>query len=120
MEMPKASKGAVERFHRLAPSAENVQQKLVFGHPAAFVNGNMFFGVFGDQLFVRLSEEGAADAESAAGGKPFEPMAGRPMRGYVVLPDKIWDHPEQSKRWIAKSLAFARDLPAKKAKKARK
>jgi len=28
----------------------------VFGYPCAFVNGNMFAGLFQTELFVRLSE----------------------------------------------------------------
>jgi len=29
----------------------------MFGNQAAFVNGDMFAGLFGDRLFVRLSDE---------------------------------------------------------------
>jgi TfoX/Sxy family transcriptional regulator of competence genes len=118
MKMPKVAAPAVERFRALASAIPSVEQKLVFGQPAAFVNGNMFFGVFGDQLFVRLSEADTEEARDSVGGRPFEPMAGRPMRGYTVLPSGVWADPKRARQWVERSLQFAQSLPSKKARRA--
>ena len=34
----------------------NCDYKKMFGYPAYFLNGNMFVGVHGDKLFLRLSD----------------------------------------------------------------
>jgi hypothetical protein len=54
----------------------------------------------------------------AEGGGPFEPMAGRPMREYVVLPP-AWreDEPHRVREWVARSLDHAEELPPKQPKK---
>jgi TfoX/Sxy family transcriptional regulator of competence genes len=64
---------------------------MMFGGPAYFVNGNMFAGVLGEQLMVRLDADDRAELLDAdPGAVPFEPMPGRPMREYVTLPESIW------------------------------
>jgi TfoX/Sxy family transcriptional regulator of competence genes len=116
MEMPKPDPAAERQFEQLRPDQPNVTSRKVFGHPAAFVNGNMFFGVFGPELFVRLSDRDSVAAASVPGFRPFEPMPGRPMRGYLVLPTAVRAKPVEARRWIRRSLEFASGLPPKKAK----
>jgi hypothetical protein len=67
-------------------------------------------------LFVRVPEEGRAQL-LAEGGADFEPMPGRPMKGYVLLPPGWRERPEPARRWIDRSLEFAAGLPAKEGKK---
>ena len=86
----------------------------MFGSVAAFVTGQMFMGLFADELFVRLGEADR-DAARAAGAGVLEPMPGRPMREYVTLPD--WrTRPDSVREWAATSLDYALSLPPKKAK----
>ena len=56
----------------------------MFGNLGAFVEGNMFLGLLGADIGVKLDQAGQRDL-AAAGGGPFGP-AGRPMGGYVSLP----------------------------------
>src|SRR5258708_18208707 len=83
--MRKPSDEAKAAFSKLVPDEPAVTLKPMFGQLSAFVNGNMFCGIFGDELMVRLP-----DAEIAAvktqGGRDFEPMAGHKMGGYVIVP----------------------------------
>jgi TfoX/Sxy family transcriptional regulator of competence genes len=83
--MPKPSEEAKAAFTRLVPGGPTVTLRPMFGNLAAFVNGNMFAGLFGEELFVRLPDEESAKVKSQ-GGHDFEPMAGRAMKGYVVVP----------------------------------
>ncbi len=87
----------------------------MFGNLGAFVNGNMFMGLFGSDIGVKLSP---ADQESvrAAGGGDFGP-AERPMGGYVSLPASA--EPEQTSEWIAAALTHVAAFPPKKPKAAK-
>ena len=111
--MPKADPAAVKEYQRLLATTPGAVERPMFGQPAAFVGGNMFLGVFGDQVFVRLGEADRA-AAGAAGATPFEPMAGRPMREYVVLPPKLLNDRKAAEGWAARSLKYALGLPPKK------
>jgi TfoX/Sxy family transcriptional regulator of competence genes len=114
--MPRPSQEAKSAFRALVPEDPAVATRPMFGNLAAFVNGNMFAGLFGEDLFVRLAEEEQAAVIEQGGGK-FEPMAGRAMKGYVTLPGSWRSEPGVAEGWIARSLAFARALPPKQAKK---
>jgi prolipoprotein diacylglyceryltransferase len=45
--------------------------------------------------------------------KQFEPMPGRVMREYVVVPKVLLNAPEQLRAWVEKSLTYVSSLPAK-------
>ena len=119
MKMPKPSEGAKERFSGLVPDDPNITLRPMFGNLAAFVNGNMFAGLFGDGLFVRLPDA-EAEAVIKKGGKWFEPMAGHRMSGYVMVAAD-WQHkPATATPLIARALTLTRAMPAKAKKLAAK
>jgi len=115
----KPSDDLKDAFRALVPAEEGVTVRPMFGHIAAFMNGNMFTGLFGDGLFVRAKD---ADRDSilASGGEDFAPMPGRPMNGYVMLPGN-WrsDEPGTRKR-IDRALAVTSELPPKQPKARKK
>ena len=113
---PKPDPETRAAFEELVPDDLRVVVRPMFGNLAAFVNGNMFTGLFGGDLFVRLPEDGRAELMEA-GGSPFEPMPGRGMKEYVVLPSDWRDRPAESVGWIDRSLDWAGELPAKQPKK---
>jgi TfoX/Sxy family transcriptional regulator of competence genes len=117
--MPKPSEAAKAAFSKLVPDEPAVTLKPMFGNLSAFVNGNMFCGLFGEDLFVRLP-----DSESVAvkkqGGRDFEPMAGHAMKGYVVVPASWQSKPAPAVALIKRSLELTRAMPAKAAKKTAK
>jgi TfoX/Sxy family transcriptional regulator of competence genes len=111
--MPKPSEAAKDRFHALVPDDPTVTTRPMFGNLAAFAGDQMFFGLFGDALFVRLGDDERA-ALMAEGASQLEPMPGRPMREYVVLPPAMVDDEQQARAWIQRSLTYAAGLPPKK------
>jgi TfoX/Sxy family transcriptional regulator of competence genes len=113
--MPKSSGDSAAAFAKLVPDDPAVTARQMFGNPAAFVNGNLFTGLFGDDLFVRVSDDEGARLR-AAGGSDFAPMPGRPMKGYTTLPSGWAADTENTRRWIAISLEWSRTLPAKSAR----
>jgi TfoX/Sxy family transcriptional regulator of competence genes len=116
MKMPRPSEEAKAAFSKLVPDEPAVTLKPMFGQPSAFVNGNMFCGIFGEELMVRLPEA-EIDAVKRQGGRDFEPMAGHKMSGYVIVPGDWRAKPAPASALIKKALAHARAMPAKAAKK---
>ena len=117
-KMPKPDEASKAFFQSVVPERPDVRVKPMFGNLAAFVNGNMFMGIFGEDVFVRLPEADR-DELTRAGGGPFEPMAGRPMREYVVLPGAWRDERDRIREWAARALDHAEELPPKRARAAK-
>jgi TfoX/Sxy family transcriptional regulator of competence genes len=84
----------------------------MFGYPALFLNGNMFAGTFQDKVVARLADDARARA-LGSGAKQFEPMPGRPMKEYVVVPATDVVKPAALAKWIAQAHAYATTLPEK-------
>jgi TfoX/Sxy family transcriptional regulator of competence genes len=112
-QFTKAPSALVETFQSAIAGFPDVQSRQMFGYPAAFTNTQMFAGLFQDKMILRLSE---TDREAIArdGARPFEPMKGRPMREYVVVPNAIRESSAMLRPWIAKAHGYARSLPPKK------
>src|SRR5690242_18359245 len=118
MTMPKPSERAKAAFQKLVPSDPAVSTRPMFGNLSAFVNGNMFCGLFGEDLFVRVSDEDQAKIRKQ-GGTAFEPMAGRAMTGYAVVPSGWQKKPDATRAWILTALSWSKALPPKGAKAAK-
>jgi TfoX/Sxy family transcriptional regulator of competence genes len=113
MHLPRAARPVIELFEAIRPSAPDVTVRSVFGQPAAFVRGNMFLGVFGDSVFLRLDEDDRKAAQQIPGAHLFEPMPGRAMREYVVLPADVLASSKTGGDWIDRSLRYATTLDPK-------
>jgi TfoX/Sxy family transcriptional regulator of competence genes len=112
VEMPKPTDAEKELFRSLVPDDPRVEVKPMFGNLGAFVNGNMFMGLFGADVGVKLPD---ADREALLredGAGPFGP-AERPMGGYVTLPAAWHAAPANAEPWITKALDHIASLPPK-------
>ena len=114
MKIPGANKKLEVFFKSILPEDPSISVRPMFGNLAAFVNGNMFSGLYGDDLFVRLSDESRADLLKVKGASIFEPMKGRPMKNYVCVPKEWFEKPALVKPWISRSLKWSSALPPKK------
>jgi TfoX/Sxy family transcriptional regulator of competence genes len=119
MEIPKPSDEDKEHFRSVLPENTEVAVKPMFGNLGAFVNGNMFAGLFGPTIGVRLSAADRAELESTEQTVPFGP-AERPMGDYVGLPE-YWNaegdgDEAREKFWVAKAFAYVAELPPKEPK----
>jgi TfoX/Sxy family transcriptional regulator of competence genes len=106
-------------FDRAAPKDPRVVRKPMFGYPALYLNGNMFAGTFQDKIVARLSEAERTKAVKE-GAKQFEPMPGRPMKEYVVVPAADVAKPAALARWIDRARTYAETLPEKTKKPVKK
>lgn len=113
MHVPKPSDAARALFTSSMPDDPRVVVKPMFGNLGAFVNGNMFAGLFGDRIGVRVLDAGVrAELESTQGAGPFGPEE-RPMGGYVAAPE-AWDRePERLAEWVARAFDEVAQLPPK-------
>lgn len=113
MKMPPPSPTATERLELLFGGDPRIRLRKMFGQPAAFVNGNLCAGIFGRDLFMRLDGADVQVLSKVAGVRPFEPMPGRRMTHYLVLPPKLLGQPALAKKWAARSIQYVLSLPAK-------
>jgi hypothetical protein len=86
--------------------------RQMFGYPAAFLGGHMTTSLHQDHWIVRLAEADCAALRELGGGD-FEPMPGRPMRGYLTLPASIIADTAALDGWIARAIANVRTLAPK-------
>src|SRR5579862_8253011 len=104
MQWTKSPPTLVELFDQVAPRAPGVEHRKMFGYPAAFVNGNMFAGLHQANLVLRLPEGQLAEFLALDGAQPFEPMPGRPMKGYAVAPQQMLNDKPALSSWLQRSL----------------
>jgi TfoX/Sxy family transcriptional regulator of competence genes len=117
VQVPKPTDADRERFHAFVPEEPDVETKPMFGNLGAFVNGNMFMGLFGSDIGVKLVDPDHDKLAAQPGAGPFGP-AERPMSGYVTLPAD-WTA-RKAKPWILKAHATAAALPPKQPKPKKK
>ncbi len=92
--------------------------RKMFGYPAYFINGNMFTGIHGEKLFIKLSNDDIQKImKDHSEVTPFEVMKGRPMKGYVVLPKSFYSQQSLFGEWLEKSVNYVSSLPPKQKKK---
>ena len=96
----------------------DIERKKMFGYPVYFVNNNMFMGVQGDHIFMRLSKN---DRESILEERddvfPFMPREGRIMKEYVVLGESFIEDEGLFHEWRDRSFAYVSSLPKKEGKR---
>lgn len=114
MKVPRPSLDDLAYFRGIIPDDPRVEVKPMFGNLGAFVNGNMFAGLFGSAVGVKLNPDDHP-ALVAAGGGPFGP-AERPMSGYVSLPPAWRDDPTSTDEWVGRALDHVATLPPKATK----
>ena len=120
MKWEKMSQEAAQQLEVMVKPFE-CQKKPMFGHEVYWVNGNMFAGVFQSLLFFRLSLQ---DQQEFLGkfkdAQQFEPMAGRPMKDYVVIPESVLGDKTALSEWMKRSYDFTASLQEKKPKPKKK
>jgi TfoX/Sxy family transcriptional regulator of competence genes len=117
VKIPKPTVADRDRFASLVPDGPGVEIKPMFGNLGAFVNGNMFMGLFGADIGVKLPDADRTRLLEEPGAGPFGP-AERPMAGYVTLPNS-WSR-RKAKAWTTKALDHVAALPPKPPKQARR
>lgn len=114
--MPDFSKSPpelIERFDAVTAEIAGAERRQMFGYPALFVAGYHVTGLHRASWVVRLAETDRAELLAIPGAGPFEPMPGRSMGGYAVLPPSIVADDAAVRRWVERAIEYGRNLPPK-------
>jgi TfoX/Sxy family transcriptional regulator of competence genes len=103
----------VARFDAVAARFPEAERRKMFGYPALFVGGNLVTGLFADRWMIRLGPDDLAELIAMPGGGAFEPMAGKPMKGYATVPTSVVADDAALDDWVRRSIGFGQGLPAK-------
>ncbi|MFL5714682.1 MAG: TfoX/Sxy family protein [Chloroflexota bacterium] len=112
-KMPKSPPELVARFDAIAADFPAAQRRMTFGYPCLYVGGNMISGLFGSRWHVKLGPEERHALEAMPGAEPFEPMPGRPMTGFTLLPESVVDDDGEIHRWVERAVDYGATLPPK-------
>jgi hypothetical protein len=92
----------------------DVTRRPMFGHPCAWIGGNMATGLFAQQWWVRLAPERLASVLASGEARPFEVMPGRAMKDYAVMPPTVVADARALDAWLREALDYTATLPPKK------
>lgn len=116
MNFPLQNPETVVTLKQIVAGHPGVTTRAMFGQTAFFVAGQMAGGTWGSRFMLRLSPVDRVAAD-AIGCTPFDPMGGRPMSAYRVLPIDLAE-PDLS-AWMGRAIAYTASLPPKPALKPR-
>lgn len=86
--LPRVGPKTAERFDRLADDlvARGATRSQMFGMPVLKAGDRVFAGTFGDAMTFKLGPDDLAKARAMSGVEPFEPMKGRAMKEWILVP----------------------------------
>jgi TfoX/Sxy family transcriptional regulator of competence genes len=117
MHVPRPTDDDKNNFRLLVADLPGVTVKAMFANLGAFINGNMFAGLFGSALGVKLTDAASrAELASVDGTGPYGP-AERPMGGWISLPPTWSEDQALAREWIERALAESAELPPKAPKR---
>ncbi len=108
-------------FLAALPKDKRIATLQMFGGIAAMVNGNLFGGLFGRSIIVRLTDADRAEALALDGTAPFDPMGnGRASKDTLQLAESVMEDPAELRDWLRRAFDHAATLPPKQKKTAAK
>ena len=108
-----APEAAAAAFAHAIAGLEGAEPRKMFGYSCAFANGYMLAGLHELGMIIRLPEDERAQFIQRFDAKLFEPMPGRVMREYVVVPSTLLAATDELRAWLNKSLRYVNSLPPK-------
>ncbi|HVY30174.1 MAG TPA: TfoX/Sxy family protein [Polyangiaceae bacterium] len=114
MKLTKPSAGLIAEFKGVQEQLRDVAQpRKMFGYDALYVNGYLAVGLWKNTCTLKLSEGDQKKLIAAGNAKPFMPMPGRPMSGWVELNEDLANDPEELLEWSRRAVEFVATLPPK-------
>ena len=89
---------------------QGLTAKRMFGGVCYLLGGNMAFGIYKDNLIIRLGSPELAQQEiDSRRALPFD-ITGKAMKGWVMIPKTKLAGPKEYKKWLDLGLGFAGSL----------
>jgi TfoX/Sxy family transcriptional regulator of competence genes len=104
-----------EKIDAASKQWQNVVKKKMFGGVCYLLKGNMAFGIYKDNLIVRMDKERGEQSLKERNVKPFD-LTGKPMAGWVMVQEAGWKSAAGLAKWMEAGKRFSLSLPEKKGK----
>ena len=95
-----------DRVRVVLGGRRGVSERNMFGGVCFMIDGNMCCGVEGDDLMLRLGEEGAAAALEEESTRPTD-FTGRPMKSMVYVSPSGVRGDDELRSWVDRAVRFA-------------
>ena len=107
------AKAIEEIIQKLYVGEKGLTAKRMFGGVCYLVGGNMAFGIYKDNLIIRLGSPELAQQEiDSRRALPFD-ITGKAIKGWVMIPKTKLAGPKEYKKWLDRGLGFAGSLKPK-------
>lgn len=104
--------GLAERIRETLLDTPPVVEKRMFGGLAFMVRGHMCCGIVGDDLMLRLGDDGAAEALAEPHTRPMD-FTGKPMKSMLYVDAAGVAEDTALRGWVKRALRFNGTLEAK-------
>ncbi len=101
-----------DRVRGAVASHDGLSERKMFGGLCLMVNGNMFAGIIGDELMLRVGPQRFEELLAKPGARPMD-FTGRPMNGYLYVSPHAFATDKALSTWLEDALGFVETLPAK-------
>ncbi len=98
-------------FKDLFEEQPQVELRSVSGSPCAFINGQMFAGLYGGRIFIRLPEARRKELRSMEGSGIFSPTPDQESTEFSFVPQRMLSEPRELLEWLAAAMGYAGGLP---------
>ena len=100
------------RVRQAVAANDGLSERKMFGGLCLMLNGNMFAGIIGDELMLRVGPQRFEELLAKPGVRPMD-FTGRPMNGYLYVAAQAFARDEDLSVWLQPALSFVESLPAK-------
>jgi TfoX/Sxy family transcriptional regulator of competence genes len=104
--------GLAERIRTFIGDDPGVGERRMMGGLVFMFQGNMACGIVGDELWVRVGQDGLDDALAQPHTRVMD-FTGRPSKNMVYVAVDGFAEDGDLRAWIDRGLGFAGSLPAK-------
>jgi TfoX/Sxy family transcriptional regulator of competence genes len=101
-----------DRVRKAVAAHADLSERKMFGGLCLMSGGNMFAGIIGDELMLRVGKERFEELLAKPGARPMD-FTGRPMNGYIYVSPHAFATDKALSTWLEAALAFVETLPPK-------
>ncbi len=101
-----------ERIRQALKRRRGVSERKMFGGLCFTIRGHMCCGVIGNDLVLRLGEQGVMEALKQPHTRPMD-FTGKPLKSMIYLSSEAHSDQAALKAWIDRAIKHCHTLPPK-------